>query len=381
MSDELDDRFTPIEDVKPEEVDTVEETTEDEKPTEEVVEEGKEGGEEKPAEDTTEEVKEGEERPTEETVVEDTTKEVVSEVETPSNVSELTDGAFDTVEDLIADRQSYIDNAITGDNLMETLNSKTEELFGMDFSEVVSFKNEDYNSWNDLDLIEESMKFEDPGITDIEIQVELEKFEVLNKTKDELDEMIEDEKITHKEVRALEAEMSRKARTAYNNIKEIQDSVDLSEIKLSAPKPEVEAVEELTQEQIDDNNRRIDASIEGFEGLKITLGSKDAEVELPIVPSDDEKSRLKEMVKSQQWLADRWKGDDGKIDESKALQDMYRLENWSKITSSIYNEGSVAGAKSTVKEEDNITLGERGLTPDTTKNSGMTEGQKIAAGM
>lgn len=270
------------------------------------------------------------------------------------DVSSYTDGEFESIEDLVSEYKALKENTLSSENVFEQFEDQAQEKFGLSFNEVISWKNTDYTSMNEWDVLTEYEQMRDPDVTDSEIENELYQFDILKKSEAEIAEMIEDGELTDREYKGIQSKFSRKVRAARQELSEFRDNLNFDDFKVSSQRQEVY---KPTQEEIDANMKQMQQELNSLTKLRMNLGGKDSPVNLDFNVSDEERSNLLNTLSNQNWLVDRWANEDGSINKNKAYRDSYILMNHSKMIKSAYSEGLARGAKQTVVNEDNITLG------------------------
>jgi len=270
------------------------------------------------------------------------------------DVSSYTDGEFESIEDLVSEYKALKENTLSSENVFEQFENQAQEKYGLSFNEIVSWKNTDYNSMNEWDILTEYEQMNDPEISDSEIENELYEFEILKKSEAEIAEMIEDGDISERELKGIQSKFSRKVRSARQELSEFRDSLGFDDFKVSAQQQEVY---KPTQEDIDASIKQMEQELNSLTKLRMNLGGKDSPVNLDFNVSNEERATMLDTLKNPNWLANRWANEDGSINKNKAYRDSYILMNHSKMIKSAYSEGLARGAKQTVVNEDNITLG------------------------
>ena len=209
---------------------------------------------------------------------------------------------------------------------------------------------------NEFDVLAEYEEFRDPEVTDIEIQSALREFEVLGKTKEQQQEMIDDGEITARDLELLQVKYNKQVRIARKELSEHRDSLGFENIKLGLNQAKAEVKASPTAEDIQATKKLINDDLKSLQTLRMNLGSKDAPQNLDFKPTDDERSLLADTISNPNWLGDRWNNEDGSFNKNLAYRDAYVLMNLSKMLKAAHNEGLVRGTRNHVVNEDNITL-------------------------
>lgn len=294
------------------------------------------------------------------------------------DISSHTNGEYSKVEDLMSDFNALKESTLTGENLFELLDKQSEEHFGLTYSELVAWQNTDYDSMSERDVLAEKMEMEDPEITRDEIDFELAKYDLLNKTQDEIAEMIDDKEISQREYDILKNEFNRSVRLGRSSLKKFRDeNIDLSKISVNTQAQKQEQYQP-TEEEVNKSKEDMRADLNGFSNLKMNVGDKDGNsVNFKI--DDSEKDSLVDTLSDPSWLAKRWTNEDGSTNKNRAYMDAYIIQNVNKMLKAAYSEGIAKGAKETVVNEDNITLGNAKPVPSSGKKDPLAEaGDKLA---
>lgn len=298
------------------------------------------------------------------TPIAETKEEIVDLEDKPFNVSKYTDGEFENINDLVDEYKKLKDSYKPVTNIVALLDEQSNEKFGMDFSEVMAWKNTDYEKMNEFDVLVEFEQYKDPEITQVELDAELEEFEVLNKSQEEIDQLIEDGEITAKEIKSIQAKFEKKVRNARQELSKFRDGINFDDIKV--PTQIEQKQKPPTQEEILALKNNLKDNLKSFSKLRINLGDKDSQHPFDFMVTENDINNLVETLSNPNWIADRWKAADGSMTNSQAYyRDAYILSNLPTMLRASFNEGLVKGSKEQVMKSDNITLkdGRAGATP------------------
>jgi hypothetical protein len=378
MADELNwlsnDNYEPInenEEVQNEETEKVDEQeateeTTTEETTEEVVSEEKpekeEGKEEPQAEDKTEE---GEEVSEEEPQEEDT-----------EEVSEPDEEKRSLNEESEIEEEEY--DVITGASIVEELNDAVASTYGEDItlSDVIEFQNKDFDNMDEFALIEEHFYLQEPDITDKELRFEMKKFDLLKKSEEEIEEMIEDGELTRDDFESTEIAFIRAAKKARADLKEFQSEVNINDLEIRSQASPQQAPQ-LTQEEIEEQTARFEESFANFKELKVQVGTEKEPHELTLDVSKDVDS-LRESIQNNpdgsSWITRRW-FDDGVLNIDKLLTDIYKSNNYDRDMATAFAQGAETKLSQEVKDIDNIDFG-KGQSKGT-PDDGLSEAARI----
>lgn len=375
---EVDNNDSPKAEVEETKEEVSEETKDETKETE--TEEVEETKEESKEEETKDEDKESKEEEVE--TKEEETKETEDEDSSlnSTNISELTEGAYETPEELYEEFKR-VNTKVTGKTVLESLNDQIEEKFGEGYtlSDVVEYQNLDFDNMSPFELLEHSLNLEDPEITDREIEAELREFNLLKKSEAEIAEMIENEELTKNEYDSLEDKFLRKVRLAKKPLKEYQSTINIEDLEIHSPnQPEIKPTK--TPEEVKADSDRYEAIINDFKGVKIEVGTKEDPYEVNLEASDDDRNGIKEFLagdeKGRNWIEKRWIGDEGVVDMAKLREDAWKIENHDRNVKIAFTQGKSAGVKKEVKDINNIDF-EKGKNPSKSKGEGRSIAAKI----
>ena len=396
----LKEGFLPIEDEANKEETTEqqkEETKENEEKTEaenksetvEANEDGKEAEKKEGAEDSENEEAEGKTEKEEEEEEEKEQEEVTSEVsEEPAEekeerslnkISELTEGQFKSEEDII---QAYneLSNKVSGKTFMEQINSQIEDIHGegVTFSDVLEFKNKDFDNMDSMDLIVENLYLKDPDITDSEIRAELRQYKLLEKSESEINEMIEDGTITQDDIDDLKAKVTRDARIAKSALKEFQGEINIDDLEVHSPVQPQEPEQQPSPEEIEAQVKKYNQTIDNLKETVIQVGTDDEPYEVKIEYSDEDRNGIKEFLsgnETQSWSQARWFNEDGTVNIDLLAKDVNKIRNYERDMKISFQQGKSAGVKKEVKDIDNVDFN-NGKTRDVT-SEGISEAAKV----
>lgn len=271
------------------------------------------------------------------------------------DVSRFTDGEFSSVKDLVNSYKELKENTLNGDDLISYLDEQSEKEYGLSYSELNQWKNMDIDSIDEMDLISDFLILKDPDISDIEIEAELAEFELLNKTKEEIKELIEDGEIEEKDFNLLQAKFNKRVRESKRGLEEFKSSIDTSKIKIPTGVNKDKSAQP-TKEDIEAYQSSVRKEISSLNSLKLNLGGKDSQAVISYALSEKDKGDLSDTVLDSQWVVNRWRNESGEVDKKKVYRDALILNHFNKIAKVIYNEGVAKGSKQTVVNEDNIDL-------------------------
>jgi len=105
--------------------------------------------------------------------------------------------------------------------------------------------------------------------------------------------------------------------------------------------------------------RTLESDFKNFNGFEVTVKDEDVEVPVNFNISEDEKLDLKNRLSdfdSDAYYENRWFNQDGTPNVKQAMQDIYLLENWDKISRKLVNEAASQVKLAYIKNSGNVTL-------------------------
>lgn len=275
------------------------------------------------------------------------------------NISELTNGEFENIEDLY-NSYSSVNEKVTGKTIMETIDEQIRETYGDDITlaDVVSYKATNFDEMDSFELLEHHLHLETPDISDAEIRAELRPFALLRKSEAELAEMIENEEITQDQLDDLEAKMLRQSRIAKTQLKDYQNSIDIDNLEFNTPRKEAVVEPVMSPEEAKAEADRYDSQIEQLSSLEINVGTNENPFNLKLEVSPEDRNGIRDFLKNdengQSWINKRWMGEDGKVDMQQLSTDIYKLKNFDRSIAIGFAQGKSHGVKEEVKSINNI---------------------------
>lgn len=330
-----------------------------------------EAGYEEKAEELKKEVEENstEEQTTEATqeTTDSTEEKTETTEETPETTEETTSEPVaekqqDTVDQESTEEDSSLhDEEITLQDLFQDYDEGIEE-GEPTLSEIISMKYRDIDSMNPIDIIEEGMILEDADITDNELDIRVEKYELLFKSEEKIKEMIEFEEITEREYKALQADFDATLRKYKGTLKNHQDQIDLSELVINSNKASEEATRtEMTQEELDSRKEAIAGTLNEYNNETLKVVSKDGDtlIDFDYEINDEAKTKAIELAADPQGFYKRWVNEDGSFSQQKYMSDIIRLQNFDSMLKAVHDQSSSNTTEKVIKETNNITDAKR----------------------
>ncbi len=308
---------------------------------------------------------------TSETVVSPDEQPQISPEVINSSIKERTEGQYETIDDLLQ-AQKDLKEKVDFDFIhpaVKRLNEVLTQGGQMDDPDILNFlrvQTTDYDNMDLFDLVGEVYRMEEPGISEHEIYENLDKFHViLNKSQEEIDEMIENEEITESRVNALISEFERMGNNAYGKLKDMQEGMSTSflpteeEIQQHQEKANAE-----NQKIIDSFNQQVEENISTFTNHKIKVGNdKDQNpVYFDYKVSDARKKEIEAAAKNiNQFIADRFiDKKTGAVDFPKMFSDINMLLDRESILASAVARTANQQRKETVSLFNNYSFLDQG---------------------
>jgi hypothetical protein len=252
---------------------------------------------------------------------------------------------------------------------IQEINKKLQEEKGYSLSEALMWQEKDIKSMPTSDKLLWSMKAEDEvGHTDAWYQQKLSKFEVLDKPESEIQEMIEDEQISAKEIEDLRVERDDMLHRADKILEKYKQSFDLN-VNFD-PKPSAEADEQrrLAEEQKAAEARAaISESLKSFDKVEFEVNLindlGDHKIAIPV--SDADKHDLLD-TEDRHFLNKWYGGKDGKFDFQTMQKHLYQGRNTDKIVQQAVTQALAEAEKRRIAKKDNVQVDKerRAATPE-----------------
>lgn len=235
-------------------------------------------------------------------------------------------------------------------------------------------KYKDYNSMSDIDAVKEQLKKSNPSWSSKDIEAEI-RFKYgksletidLNEIDRDTDPEAYDKAVQHNDdVERRELLLERDGRDARIALNESKKTIELPKIPTSE-KP-VETPPQLTQEEVDELNRKWEAEVTtamaGLGDLKFNIGDEEVTYKL----TDEEKSATMEFMKgfTGEALAKDlgWMDENGNENLLKIAEDRLKLKAIEKILSSAATQSKTAAKKEVIAEIKNIDTKPKPDTPE-----------------
>lgn len=287
-----------------------------------------------------------EEAPAVEAKVEDTTTETTQE--TKSTPEETTEDSSLHDEQVPYTFQDIVDDY-----------DKSREEGDASIYELMLIKSEDLNSLSPTDLIEKALIYSTNDITDEELDVAIEEYDVLFASKEEKEQMIEDGEMSDRGFKVLEAKYNREAREAKTLLKKHQDSINLSDIIINntANKSGEPKQTGMTDEQKSEVKADMTDSFKDYnkETLKVVSEKGDVLMEFDFDVNSEAKTEAIEHASDPNGLYGRWLKEDGTINYQSYLTDIVKLNNFDKMMKATYDQATSNNTEKIIKDTNNIS--------------------------
>lgn len=236
-----------------------------------------------------------------------------------------------------------------------------------DVYEYLQKKNKDYNTMSDVDVVKEKLKLDNPTWTAKDIDVEMKyKFGDIPAKKDlsGIDQTLDPDEYDkavqfNDSVDQKELLLTREARDGRIALEGTKKNIEFPKIA----QPEKEEAKQITQEEIDELNRKWDAHVEQeipkLSDFKFKVG--DEEVSYKI--SDEDKATQTAYMKGfnpEALVKDLgWIDENGNENVLKIAEDVLKLKNIEKIIASAVTQSRVSATKKIVDDIKNVDLNPR----------------------
>ena len=294
---------------------------------------------------------------TEETQTEGTEqpKDEVKPVE--SQVDEDTSSNQPQTDDSQEEDSSLHSERFTAHDLISQYDDGLEEGEAT-FHELVQRKYRNLDELNPMDIIMEGMIYEDHEVSDAEIDLRIDKYDVLFLPEDKLQEKIDDGDITERQVKVLEAEMAADIRKYKRVLQNDQDSIDLEKIAFELPsRQDGGDQEKLNEETLKGIKDSFTDFLNDYDSETLKVVSKDGETihEFNYELDQTTKDAVINAASNPQGIFSRWVSEDGQFNQQLFVSDFIKLQNWDKISKSLYDQGASSSTEEILKDTNNIT--------------------------
>lgn len=245
---------------------------------------------------------------------------------------------------------------------------KEQELY-----EYLRNKNTDYNTMSDVDVVKKQMKLQNPTWGDKYIDVEFKtKYGNLSQPKDlsQIDSELEPEEYQkavefNESLEMKEVLLGQAATDARISLENTKKTIEFPKIA----KEEVVAQEQaLTQEQVDELNRKWEANVEAeipkLSDLKINVNGEEIVYKITQEDKDAKLAYMKDYNGQKMALDRGWIDADGNENVLKIAEDLFILENYQKVIASAATQMKTTATKEVLAEIKNIDLKPDSKSPD-----------------
>lgn len=271
-------------------------------------------------------------------------------------------------EEVAAEKKAY-----KGLDIYKNLNEEFKEENGISLREAEEILAIDYDSpdMNERELVEDFWRASQ--WSDIEINANKKRFDILFKTDAEIDQAIEEGKITEDQFDLLNAEWSRIHREGknflQNNVQKYwRDKVDQFEVEPNIDTDTSEFAKQFVEK----------ATSYGNQYAKETLVIKDNQGNMvdsfDFVANDQTKGKVMNVLSAKDNVYSRWMVN-GQLDISKMFADLHYLENRDAIHKAIYDQAMSKSKTDIVKDQSNISF-EAVKQPGAQTNNGISQSMR-----
>jgi len=247
---------------------------------------------------------------------------------------------------------------IYASNIIEDLDSVIKENFGEDITlaDVIEFQNKDFDNMDEFDLIEEHLYLQEPDIDDRLLKYEMKKYDLLKKSKEEIEQMIEDGDIKQSDYDDVEMSFLRAVSKAKKELKEFQKEVNISDLEVYS-NPSEKKQPQKSQKELEEEAETYNKKISSFVEKKIQVGSEKEPKELTLSVSEDDHNEIRDFISNGQdgssWIIRRW-FDNGQLNIEKLIADADKMIHYERDVAIAYTQGANAKLSEEVKSIDNI---------------------------
>lgn len=287
-------------------------------------------------------------------LIEDEMRRATGDVfKSPDEFVEAYNGLLETVSG-----KTYLDN------LNEAAASEYGE--GVSFSDLVEYKNRDFDNMDDLSVVSESIEKEFGDITPEQLEAHMRPYALLKLSDKRIGELIEDGEVTQTQVDDLKARLTRKAMTARSELKGFQDSINIDELEISSP--EIADTTPTPQESEADRVARLEAYnqvITSMPGNTFEFGTSEDPKSFTIEKTDEDRNGVSDFLKGdtfngvdRNFIDRHWTNEDGSVNIQKLSEDMYKVINYERDVKLGIAHGKSEKSKE-VKDINNINFDKR----------------------
>lgn len=293
--------------------------------------------------------------------------------ELENKIREATEGKTTSIDDFLQDYNQLKEAAnkkpLVNAETIEAYDAKLREEKGYGIADVMRWKNKDIDSMSEREKMQYHYRLNNPTKPDSWVNYQMEKFDILNKSKEELAEMVEDDKITQQQLRELEVERETILHESSDLLKKHKDGFDLN-VNFETEEAAKERGPQVSPEQIEAARRGLS---QAFSGLK----TETVEVDLPMnmgpakLQYSLKEDQLNESWKTfdPEWIKSRYYNEKGEANHEMMARDRIRTLHFDSIVSSMVKAGVAAAIKKYEASRDNIQRDKERSTTVPEKNS------------
>jgi hypothetical protein len=254
--------------------------------------------------------------------------------------------------------------------------------------EFERLSNAEVNENTALDILKLNYKTKNSELTESEVDFLIKKQYSIPKEPiqkdEELDDDFEERKNEWKEkVAEIKQELIINAKLAKKDIEQLKSNIVLPSFEEQKQSQQIDPKELEQQEKIVKAfQNELESSYKSYQGVSVKAKCEDAEFVINYNPKDDEKLELKEKMSKfdlEGYFNPRWLKEDGSINTSKMMDDLYWLENKEAILQKTANESAAQMSLFIKQKNSNIKLNTTATTQQTfNPDAQKTELQKLA---
>lgn len=278
--------------------------------------------------------------------------------ELENKIREATEGKTTSVDDFLQEYNQLKEAAnkkpVVNAETIEAYDAKLREEKGYGISDVMRWKDKDIDNMSEREKMQYHYRLNNPTKPDSWVNYQMEKFDILNKSKEKLAEMIEDDEITQQQLRELQVERETILHESTDLLKKHKEGFDLN-VNFETEEAAKERGPQVSPEQIEAARRGLS---QAFSGLK----TETVEVNLPMnmgpakLQYSLKEDQLNESWKTfdPEWIKSRYYNEKGEANHEMMARDRIRTLHFDSIVSSMVKAGVAAAIKKYEASRDNI---------------------------
>jgi hypothetical protein len=230
--------------------------------------------------------------------------------------------------------------------------------------EVERLSNAEVNEQTALDILKLSLKSKNEDLTNDEVNFLLKKqYSVPKEPTQKVDELDEDFESRHNEWKEIVDEKKQEliinAKLAKKEIEQFKSNIVLPTLEKEVTNKVDPKVLEQQEQLLKDFQSELNQTYKSYQGVNVTAKCEDAEFLLSFAPKESEKESLKTTLNEfglEEYFNPRWLTQEGKVNTSKMMDDIYWLENKEAILQKVANESAAQMSLFIKQKNSNLKL-------------------------